>query len=290
MNVEVPIAPLCCVGCGAAVPLAEGASVRCAYCGAETPIPPTHLGLQAAHRAFAQNRDLARQLYGELGRPPSWLTRALGRSANASAPIALNVLVALVMITRKLPWLGIAMFCAAMYAIGYPVAAVIRLGWWLGGATRLDLPISPFVVLPIAVGVVAIFFGIPFVRWRREVAIKDARIGAHASLAATPPVRPGGPSRCRMCGAALDVPPGALGVPCVYCKSDNLVALPPEWVARAKASVHTDFVQIDTALDALRAAGGTAHESYWWLFVGTVVTLLASLCVAALLESGRMYF
>lgn len=290
MSIEVRVAPLRCGGCGSAVPLGEVDRVRCAYCGVETPIPATHLGLQAAHRALAQNRGLARQLYGELGRPPSWLTRALGRGAGASVPYAARVLVVLIVMTGSVPPLAVALFCAAMYALGYPVAAAIRLARAVSGVAPTSAPLSPFLVLPVTVGVLVLFVGVPYIRWRRELAIKDVRIDAHASLAASPPGRPGGPSCCRNCGAALDVPRGALGVPCVYCRCDNLVALPAEWVARVKARAHSGFERIDTALDAIRAAGGTAHESYWWLFVGTVAGLLASVCVAYVLEAMRIDF
>src|SRR5207253_1658793 len=56
-----------------------------------------------------------------------------------------------------------------------------------------------------------------------------------AELAAKPPSRPGGPARCRRCDAPLDVKPGDLGVRCFYCRTDNLVAMPADWIARMKS-------------------------------------------------------
>jgi len=272
------------------VPLGSASRIRCAHCGTETPIPPSHLALQAAHLAFDQNRALAKQLYGELGRPPSWLTRTLGRGAVATVPILVNVLVAVVQISFKLAVVGVAMLCGLTIGAGWPVGAVIRFIRVHLYITRASEPVPPIMVLPITVMLLIVLFGIPAMRWQRELTIKDVRMSAHAGLAAVPPVRPGGPSCCRNCGAALDVPQGALGVPYPYCKCDNLVALPAAWLAQVKAGAHADFERIDVALDAMRAARGNARESYWSMFVGTVIALALTLPMAWMLDAAHVKF
>ena len=45
------------------------------------------------------------------------------------------------------------------------------------------------------------------------------------------------------------MPDGALGVRCVYCGSDNLVALPPSWIAKASAGV----AAVDAEIEGARA-------------------------------------
>lgn len=77
---------------------------------------------------------------------------------------------------------------------------------------------------------------------------------------------------------------------CLYCKCDNLVALPASWLAHVRASAHQGFDRIDTGLDALRTAGGRAHESYWWLFVGALVGIVLSAPIAYLLDAARIAF
>lgn len=208
-----------CTGCGAAVPLGMGATTQCAYCGAHTTVPASHTELQRAQAAFAQNRELADALYGELGRPPSWLTRWLGNVAIKAAPSARGVGIGLVAITRSLPLLGVAMLFTAMYVLAYPVAAIIRFGVGLYSPIMAELPLSPYLVLPVTLGALVALVAIPMVRWRRELRVRDVRIAAHAGLAATPPKSPGGPSCCRNCGAALDVPDGVLGAPCPILQS-----------------------------------------------------------------------
>jgi LSD1 subclass zinc finger protein len=75
-----------------------------------------------------------------------------------------------------------------------------------------------------------------------------------AALAARPPERPGGPATCRSCGAPLDVPEGALGVRCVYCREHNLVAIPESWIARARKASKQLGVHLSEA-SVERAAG-----------------------------------
>ncbi len=77
-----------------------------------------------------------------------------------------------------------------------------------------------------------------------------------AALAAKPPERKGGPATCRSCGAPLTVESGALGVRCIYCGSDNLVALPPSWIANVGADAAAIGAEIEPAraeLDRERA-------------------------------------
>ena len=52
----------------------------------------------------------------------------------------------------------------------------------------------------------------------------------HAGLAAKSPSRAGGPAECRTCGAPLFARSSDLSVNCPYCRTDNLVRIPDEWV------------------------------------------------------------
>lgn len=68
-------------------------------------------------------------------------------------------------------------------------------------------------------------------------------------MAARPPARAGGPAQCRQCGAPLVVAAGALGARCSYCGTDNLVALPPEWVEQIASESAGRHQSVLAALD-----------------------------------------
>jgi hypothetical protein len=75
----------------------------------------------------------------------------------------------------------------------------------------------------------------------------NGRRALQAALACLPADRPGGPARCRSCSAPLDVSPGSLGLACVYCGADNLVAMPASWIAKVQRSALSLSSRIEDA-------------------------------------------
>jgi len=288
MQDAVALRPLQCVGCGAALPLGQAKTARCRFCNAETPIPDAYLALQRSAKSFADNRTLAEQLYGDVGQPPGRFLRTWGQGAEGTARIGALVVGGLLAAVYIHPLVGLGCTLAAAYALGYPVAAAWHgVDWILGYPS---VPLSPYPVLLIAALVVVLLVGIPAVLFGKERALAKVRKDIHASLAAAPPERPGGPSRCRTCGAALDIPQGALGVPCVYCNTDNLVALPETWVTRLQASEFHHFLQIDAALDAFRRTAREANEELWLLLAGLVFSLPVIMLLAYVLDAAGFLY
>jgi hypothetical protein len=82
-------------------------------------------------------------------------------------------------------------------------------------------------------------------------AYADDLIGVRAKLvgifSSRPPSRPGGPARCRHCDAPLDVPANALGVRCLFCSTDNLVAVTARAARKASKSAKHSMKAIDEA-------------------------------------------
>jgi hypothetical protein len=255
-----------------------------------TALPETYLALQRSAVSFAMNRDPARQLYGEVGRPPSALTMWVGRLGNSAASYGLVVLAGIVGIIPRAPHLGIPMLAVVLWLVSYPIGLAMRGVGLLLGDARLTGPLSPFLVCPVSVAFILLFVAIPSIRVDKEHALAPVRRAVHASLAAAPATHPGGPACCRECGAALDVAPGALGVPCVYCGSDNLVALPDSWVREVRAKDHEHFTGIDAGLTAWRKAAGQAHEEYWRLFVIGLLAMIIVWPLAWLLDAARIAF
>lgn len=229
---------------------------------------------------------LAEQLYGEVGRPPGWILRTWGRGAEGSAGLGVRVGYVLLLLTGAHPAFGLITTAAAAYVIGYPVGALIHAVGWATASAPLQGPLSPLPVLATATLLVALLVGVPMVLIGKQRSLARVRIDIHASLGATLPERPGGPSRCRNCGAALDTPRGALGVPCVYCRADNLVALPQAWISQIRASEFHHFLRIDAALDAFRRASGQAQEQLWRLVFGLILVFPVVLLSAYVLDKA----
>lgn len=283
------VRPLCCCRCGAPVPLGSGRAARCAHCGADTEIPPAYGELQRAAQSFARDTRLAEELYGQIGAPPRAWEKAILRGVHrARGPLA-GVGVLLAAIVLRMPPLGIPMMMAAIWVIGYPVSWVMRGAFWITGRPH-NQPLDALGVLVVTMVLFVPPIGVWIIRRQRDEALTGVRRDIQASLAASFPERPGGASRCRRCGAPLDVPAGALGVPCTYCKADNLVALPPAWVAHVTASDFRRFLRIDDALDAFRSASEAAREQTWKLAFVWVLVAPAVLLVGWLLGKAPIHY
>jgi LSD1 subclass zinc finger protein len=286
---ETSLRPLCCSRCGAPVPLGGAALARCAHCGADTLIPPEYDQLQRAAQSFARDTRLAEELYGKVGVPPrAWEKLILRGVAGARGPLT-GVGVLLAGIVVNFPPLGIPMMLAAIWVLGYPVSWVMRGAYWITGRPHGG-PLDALGVLMVTMFLFVPPIGVWIIRKQRDASLDEVRRDIHASLAASMPVRPGGPSGCRRCGAPLDVPTGALGVPCTYCKTDNLVALPPAWVAHVRASDFHRFLRIDDALTAFRAASESARSRTWTLAFVWVLVIPAVLLAGWLLGKARIQY
>lgn len=200
--------------------------------------------------------------------------------------IAGQVLVAVAMLPGGLGLLAIA---GAAYVLAYPVAKLFRLAFVLAG-TPINEPLPPWLILPLTLVVLVPFVGVPTIWYRRERELADVRLDVHASLAARLPDGPGGASLCHACGAALDIPRGALGVPCVYCKADNLVALPGAWVTKIRAGEFRQFLRIDAALEAFRMASERARERAWATALWSILVVPLVLVLAWLLAASHVTF
>ena len=105
-------------------------------------------------------------------------------------------------------------------------------------ANQRDLWALGFVVVALLTGVALGVYG------RKSV----VAIGSlQAALAARAPLHPGGPAICRSCGGPLRVQPDDIGVRCLYCKADNLVALPPKLLERFQHGIRIAEHQVEAA-------------------------------------------
>jgi hypothetical protein len=209
---EIPVQTLRCPNCAAAVPPSEEENTTCLRCGTLLAVPAEYRALRAAERSADAGREEAERLFRRLGRPPGILLRIWGKVVPVLIfflwPVALTI--EALYLVRWLDKLGVY-FHANLNEVLKPSE------FWmlLGGVLYVTLAV------PLIIGI----YGNRRTKARRTI---------QAALAARPSEREGGPSRCRACGAELNIEPGALGETCDYCEADNLVAIPESWISEAR--------------------------------------------------------
>jgi len=236
-----PVAPLLCPKCNAPVPLGDGETATCSHCQASVPLPPAYRELRDASRQRTADRDVAEKLYRELGSPPSPALRAWASLVALATGGVFVVVYAILTVSAAL-----------MLLAGFALELVLHL---VSGPLGIDF-IDRFGGGTTYAGFLAILivFGL-FPNWLVGYldSLAEIKRTLQGSLAARPPEKPGFPSTCRGCGAALDVPPGAYGVRCAYCQADNIVSLPAEWIAQIGTKQENFHKSIVDAVDAANA-------------------------------------
>jgi hypothetical protein len=248
------------------VPLGETDRAHCLYCNAEVPIPADHLALRAADRAHTRGREQAQELYLRLGEPPGRLLQFWARAGT----IALWCLLPLVPGSLLLWMMVVSEAWRLAPYVGFQPVDVI------GGA-----PLS--ILLGVAVFFLVVF---PVVLVARARHVAKTRQMLQSALAARPPERPGGPAGCRNCGAALDVPAGALGVRCFYCREHNLVAIPSGWIRHARKRSRDLHLQLDAAAAEERAQRVRADKLTRRALIASGAALSVLTLAASVLSSG----
>ena len=166
-------------------------------------LPPEHVALREARaREDAGDATARAALHARLGRPQGWVAR------NAAA-------------------LSLAGFLqVAVSMVGWPLVAAygVPLGRFLG-VHPIDVLGGGVRSAMLAGGEVAVVILVSVLLFKLSD-VTEALGDQQALVAADPPREAGGARRCRSCAAPLDVPPGAIGVRCAYCRAENLVSLP----------------------------------------------------------------
>lgn len=253
------LTPLACAACGGAVPLVAGERTACPFCAAVVEIPPAYRELRDAERSLDAEQREGHALALALAKVPSAPVRML-----AMFDSALFV------------WVGLGFWIVAGVTVGVLVPPI--LGRWFGVSTVdvLDERTQGWIsmVLPLA----TFALGVLGAGWARKRAI--VRGGLQSLLAARPPERAGGPQRCRQCGAALAVGAKDHAVGCPYCGTDNLVNMPPAWLARMQSHARA----LGREVAAARKQWDAERRSLRWSLVrraifGVLLVGLPSTCV-----------
>jgi hypothetical protein len=292
------IAPLVCARCGAPLPVGDADTVQCARCGTVAALPPPYRMLRDANRMSASDAANLDALVADISRPPSALQRvaivlgfgigiltllvfAVGALLGAVVGVAGAAKAetdgkgAMVIIV------GCALVCGVMSVpfVGEWVVAFASLGstdqamaFATGG--QVQWPIDAAVA-----GILYVLSVVPIaIAWRTKENVSSVR-GLQGKLAAQPPATPGGACACRNCGAALAVRPGALASRCLYCRTDNLVAVPLAVATRRTQ----DAAQIaeEVRAEVEKHGRNRRHDrAMMWTMVGLGPLLVPLLCGA----------
>lgn len=190
-----------CVECGAGLVPADAASVACAYCGHEGPLPERVQHAAGAARAEAH------------------VERAVASLLRWPRARRMNVWLAASFAVAALAWPAIA--ACALYVGRQPATT------WLDLAVLFCCGLGAASTFPSLVSLAA--------AERRSFELLSAR------FAALPPPSPGEPYACRACGGPLPDPHGRSTTPavavCAYCEASNVVGL---GLAREARDARTD--------------------------------------------------
>lgn len=205
-----------CAQCGGEVALADGDSVSCPFCHTAVPIPPAHRELRDAEQKEARGRTRASELYARWGGKPRLALRV---AAVMFHPIFM-------LMYGLFLFLMVAML--AIMFIGNLLAPLVHANLWD------TIPDAPKGYGVFALAAASVLGGMAMGVYGRRSLLSTRTL--QAALAARPPKRPGGSATCRECGAPLHIVDNAEGVRCPYCHTDNLVAVPAEWLSGLSAT------------------------------------------------------
>jgi DNA-directed RNA polymerase subunit RPC12/RpoP len=272
-----------CQGCSAPLALADAATIRCPSCGSETAVPAAHREAFEKMHHDSASRNEANALYARLGRPPRML-RVIGVMFDPSG-VTRPLTGARSLLLRGIGWYykwvllvfgPFIMLVAAILAINLLMRAI---GAHYHANVIETLPASTRDWIQMPIPVAAALAGTALGVYGRRTAISRQRL--QAALAALAPQHEGGPSSCRACGAPLSVTGEALGVRCIYCGADNLVALPQAWLARLGAKTAAVDREITVAGSELARQQAQLRRSLW-IRVGAVVIFVGAIVAIGL--------
>jgi hypothetical protein len=288
--------PLLCQSCGAPLPVGAGDTTTCAACGHEAPLPEPYRQLRDAKRLSDQDAAQLAALAADVARPPpAWKrTAMIVGYAVGGVTLAVMALGAIIggiagMMAGSRAGETVSKVLGIAGAVVVGIVSVPVAGEWLAGLALLHhtsaataILSSPAPAYHYDLVAAAILYGlgvVPLALAFRTQGNLAAITELQRKLAARPSTVPGGGPCCRHCGAALEVPRGALVSRCLYCGADNLLTVAAD---QAEADDH-EAKQLDAQVQdamAQHARDRADERATMWGLLGLGLVLAPYLCAA----------
>ena len=194
--------------------VARTATTHCAYCQGEVSVPENYRAALLVAEAEVEADALTSEAFRTLGGPPALPLVLVDALTSGFAGVATTTVLTFIGTVHVLNW-GLDQ-CQTLLHVN---------AWdWLAR------PEQELILWGLAFLTLLALYALGAFGRRRATDLQRLQ----QALTAKPPAREGGPALCRHCGAPLTVPKNARGVRCAYCRTDNLLAVPAAWLARAK--------------------------------------------------------
>lgn len=253
------LVPLQCEACGGRVPLVPGERTPCPSCGVSVEIPAAYRELRDSERELNEVRREAHRIAVALAHVPPWPVRMLAMFDH---------------------WafigFGLAFWITAGVTVGVLLPPLFGARFGVSTVDVLDENTQAWIAFVVPFGTFAL--GLLGAGWARKRVI--VRGSLQAALAARPPERPGGPAGCRQCGAALVVGPGASAITCPYCDTENIVNLPPGFLAKVRGEKASLGREVELAITQWKQIRSELRSSLIWRAVfGAILVGVPSTCL-----------
>ncbi|MBU1109846.1 MAG: hypothetical protein KKB51_24405 [Candidatus Riflebacteria bacterium] len=215
---KIRLKPLLCSNCKGLLPLEKKEWISCPYCAKKNSIPVSYLDAIATRASLNRHKSKLHEIRDVVGSIPTYF-----ESVIAYFPDSLVFFLFVLFLVFFQSYLNMLLF--------YPVALYYE-KYLL--KSFFDFA-SPTMLAVMKASVLYVLISIPFAfiyRTKRKVAVLWP---LQVSMAAGPPVIPGGPATCNNCGAGLVIKHDSHIVSCNYCETENLVGLPENWLRTARS-------------------------------------------------------
>jgi LSD1 subclass zinc finger protein len=296
--------PLLCQSCRAPVPLGETDEATCPSCNARQPLPDAYRELRAAKKLSAEDAKALDALCAEVGRPdPGWKVAAMFLG------FTVGILTLVVLAIGAVVGAVFGFLAAAKVDAGETIGAIIIVVC-AAGCGLISVPfVGELVVQGVArssfdaayalataestqfeidlkVGAVLYLLSIVPIALALRTKVKLDKAEALRSQLAARPTQSGALG-CRSCGAPLEVTPGAIAARCLYCQTDNLVAVSVKAAKEERLKARKRHGGVKELLDAHRENQRSDRVSMWaMLALGPLIAPI--ICLGGWLLHGLM--
>jgi len=236
--------PLVCSNCQGLLPLEKNEWIACSYCQKKNHIPASYLDAITARASMDRQKSKIHEIRDAIGRMPTFF-----ESVVAYFPDSFIFFIFALFVIFFQHYFNLLLF--------YPLAKYYQ-NYRLQSFHDFA---SPALMAFIKAAALYVIISIPFAflyRTKRKIAVLGP---LQASLAAGPPVMPGGPATCNHCGAGLLIKRDTCIISCGYCETENLVGMPENWLQKARSMLTGKARNLQDVIHSYKNETGRIRET-----------------------------